>query len=115
LCATFGGFQATLVKPSKNTKSEFRPIESMASATQRKTKKWPWENYESSALPLSYSGNHFIYSGLRVPLRCQFDLVLEVVQANATPSTAQTAGQRQHGGGQYSKVFDQRKRRIRGL
>jgi hypothetical protein len=37
------------------------------------------------------------------------------VQANATPSTAQTGVQRQHGGGRYSKVFDQRKRRIRGL
>jgi integrase len=37
------------------------------------------------------------------------------VKANATPSTAQTVGQRQHCGAQYSKVFDQRKRRIRGL
>jgi hypothetical protein len=37
------------------------------------------------------------------------------VKANATPSNAQTGGQRQHGGGRYSKVFDQRKRRIRGL
>jgi integrase len=37
------------------------------------------------------------------------------VKANATPSTAQNVGQRQHGGGRYSKVFDRRKRRIRGL
>jgi integrase len=37
------------------------------------------------------------------------------VKANATPSTAQAVGQRQHVGAKYSKVFDQRKRRIRGL
>jgi hypothetical protein len=37
------------------------------------------------------------------------------VQADATPSNAQTGGQRQHVGAQYSKVFDQRKRRIRGF
>jgi integrase len=37
------------------------------------------------------------------------------VKAIATASTAQIVTRRQHGAGQYSKVFDQRKRRVRGL
>ncbi|MGO8927923.1 MAG: phage integrase SAM-like domain-containing protein [Limisphaerales bacterium] len=37
------------------------------------------------------------------------------MKANAIPSNAQTVSPRQHGGAHYSKVFDQRKRRIRGL
>ena len=37
------------------------------------------------------------------------------MKANATTSTGQTVVRRQHGSSQYSKVFDQRKRRVRGL
>ena len=37
------------------------------------------------------------------------------MKANATPSTAQTVGQRQHGRRTILQIFDQRKRRIRGL
>jgi integrase len=37
------------------------------------------------------------------------------MKANATASTGQTVVRRQHGSSQYSKVFDQRKRRVRGL
>jgi integrase len=37
------------------------------------------------------------------------------VKAIATASTAQFVARHQHGGAKYSKVFDQRKRRVRGL
>jgi integrase len=37
------------------------------------------------------------------------------MKANATASTGQTVVRRQHGSSKYSKVFDQRKRRVRGL
>jgi integrase len=37
------------------------------------------------------------------------------VKANAAASTGQTVKPRQHGRSNYSKVFDQRKRRVRGL
>src|SRR6266542_4187686 len=75
--------------------------------------------YESSALPLSYSGIALCLQALLHSARngCLTLSWRGFVKGLATPGTASRLSRapRQHRRGNYSKLFNQRKRRVRGL